>query len=471
MAALGLAFALSALWGYGQTISKNAVMMRAEGQYGRAFHALIAHSEAIESRLGHLLVSKSRRQMLAALDDVRLQAFAAQEDLNQLPITTVPLSNVTVFLGRLKNTAQDLSSKMMDPSQGGADTPAGRADTPAGGGELSEDDWRRLEDLAGQAAYTRDELTRLARLQQSGRMRWLDSERGSEMTYDGGRQHPLIKSLLRIDGGYKRIGRSGAAQRPGVDAPDGRAAAGAEPRGVAGGAEPRGLVGRMVSPSEALEKAYAFLGTNIKPGSARYVGEASGNFRTHHIEAVARAGQPLHLDLSQIGGLPHWMTAERPVKIKTLEEAQATARAGDFLRSWAGFPKMERVSYEEYFNAAVVTFAPEQDGVIMYPDLVRVKVALDDGEITGFTATDFLKNHAWEGRQLTSPRFSVEEVPKKVSPRLKITQVARAVILNDRDEEVLTYEVRGKSGEAEYKVFVNALDGTEERIEKIGQRS
>lgn len=442
IAMLGAAFALTALWGYGQMLSKNAVMMRAESQYGRAFHGLIAHSEVVESKLDQLLVTKSRRQIVAGLDDVRLQAFAAQEDLNQLPITTTPLPNLTVYFGRLKEVAQDLSSKVMAPS----------------GGDLSEEDWRRLEDLRVQARYARDELTQLARVQQSGRMRWLDSERGSEMTYQGGKPHPLTRNLLRVDGGFQRAGRPS------------RKAEGTEP--TVAMIQPRGLTGRIVSPQEALDKARDFLGTEmVRAGSLRYLGEVAGNFPTYHFEGVAAAGQPLHLDLSQRGGFPHWMTAERPVKTRALDEGRATARAREFLRSWGGFPAifpaMEPASYEEYFNTAVVTLVPEQDGILMYPDSVRVKIALDNGEILAFTAADFLKNHPWEGRTLPEPGFGAEGAPQKVSSRLTVTKVARAVILNDRDQEVLTYEVRGRLGEVEYKVFVNAFDGTEEKIERM----
>lgn len=50
----------------------------------------------------------------------------------------------------------------------------------------------------------------------------------------------------------------------------------------------------------------------------------------------------------------------------------------------------------QYDGVGVFSFVPVQDDVWLYPDSIRIKVALDDGEITGFNAKDFLISHKKE---------------------------------------------------------------------------
>ncbi len=44
-------------------------------------------------------------------------------------------------------------------------------------------------------------------------------------------------------------------------------------------------------------------------------------------------------------------------------------------------------------HRAVIPFALVQNGVIIYPDLVKVTVALDNGDIVGYEAMGYLMSH------------------------------------------------------------------------------
>ena len=44
-------------------------------------------------------------------------------------------------------------------------------------------------------------------------------------------------------------------------------------------------------------------------------------------------------------------------------------------------------------NVITVNYAYEQDGVIVYPDLIKVKMALDNGEVLGIETTGYLNSH------------------------------------------------------------------------------
>ena len=54
----------------------------------------------------------------------------------------------------------------------------------------------------------------------------------------------------------------------------------------------------------------------------------------------------------------------------------------------------------------------------MYPDLIKVKVALDDGEILGIETTGYLNSHT--ERELVSEEISIEEARENINENLEI---------------------------------------------------
>ncbi len=54
---------------------------------------------------------------------------------------------------------------------------------------------------------------------------------------------------------------------------------------------------------------------------------------------------------------------------------------------------MKTTYYENIDNVLTVNFAYNDLDVCCYTDLIKVSVAMDDGEILGFDAKGFLVNH------------------------------------------------------------------------------
>jgi len=44
-------------------------------------------------------------------------------------------------------------------------------------------------------------------------------------------------------------------------------------------------------------------------------------------------------------------------------------------------------------STATINYAYKQDNVIIYPDLIKVKIALDNGEIIGIESKGYLTSH------------------------------------------------------------------------------
>ena len=110
-----------------------------------------------------------------------------------------------------------------------------------------------------------------------------------------------------------------------------------------------------------------------------------------------------------------------------------------------------------------VNYAYEQNGITMYPDLVKVKIALDNGEILGLESTGYLNSHQ-ENRNLVETKITVEEAKKKVNKNLSVSSSGLAVIPTEWGTEVLCYEFKGNTGENDFLVYINAETGEEEDI-------
>ena len=156
------------------------------------------------------------------------------------------------------------------------------------------------------------------------------------------------------------------------------------------------------------------------------------------------------------------MNTNREVNTEIISQEEANQKGKDFLNS-KGFPNMKETYFLKQEGIVTINYAYMQDNVIMYPDLIKVKVALDNGEILGIETTGYLNNHI-ESRDISNIKITEEEAKKDLNPNLEITSSGLAVIPTDWKSEILCYEFKGKVDDREFLVYINAENGREEDI-------
>ena len=145
---------------------------------------------------------------------------------------------------------------------------------------------------------------------------------------------------------------------------------------------------------------------------------------------------------------------------KTVEEGRKLAR--EYLTK-LGIKSMQESYYETSGGVLTVNFAYSQDDVIVYPDLIKVSVALDNGEIVGYDARGYLVNH--QNRKIEAPALTEEKARQSVSKNLTVTSSRRALIPSSGLNEVSCYEFLCKDKEGQQVlVYVDAKTGEEEQI-------
>ena len=163
--------------------------------------------------------------------------------------------------------------------------------------------------------------------------------------------------------------------------------------------------------------------------------------------------------ISERGGKIVSMSVSRPLGAVMLGEASATACAKEYAAK-LGYAT-EPVWYLPTGGVAYVNLAPVQDGVVLYPDLVKVKVALDNGEILGLEAKNYCLNHTERDVKLTMNRAAV---PQMVDKRLEVTGVRGAVIPMANGKERLCYEAICEYKGIEYFIYLDAANGETVKI-------
>ena len=146
---------------------------------------------------------------------------------------------------------------------------------------------------------------------------------------------------------------------------------------------------------------------------------------------------------------------------RSLEECRQSALA--FLSS-RGYENMRPTYFQAYEGVMVISFAPVQGEALLYPDLVKVQLRMDNGQVVGWEARNYLSHHHPRGPLI--PQFSLEEAQGMVSDRLEITG-SQLCLIPKNGREILCFEFQGDFQGHTYLVYINGNTGEQEEILKI----
>ena len=155
------------------------------------------------------------------------------------------------------------------------------------------------------------------------------------------------------------------------------------------------------------------------------------------------------------------MNTNRNVSTEVITQEEANEKGKQYLEN-KGFPNMKETYYLKQEGIVTINYAYTQDNVVVYPDLIKVKVALDNGEILGIETTGYLNNH--EERKIQNIKITQQEAKKTLNKELEIISEGMAIIPTEWKTEILCYEFKGKVEDREFLVYINAENGREEDI-------
>lgn len=226
------------------------------------------------------------------------------------------------------------------------------------------------------------------------------------------------------------------------------------------GLKPKMLEGtEKITEEQAIEVAASFFG--YPKASLSILGAAEGKIPTYCVSGTEN-GHEFYIEVTQYGGYVMQMVTGHEVGTETLTQEDALKRAENFLAE-RGFEGMHESYHINQSGVITVNFAATQDGIVLYPDLIKVGIALDDGAITTFEAKGYLANHCT--RELSAPTISEETAAQSVSLDLDILKVDQVLIPTAGKNEVQCYEFATRNSEGKhYMIYVNVKTGNQEKI-------
>ena len=130
----------------------------------------------------------------------------------------------------------------------------------------------------------------------------------------------------------------------------------------------------------------------------------------------------------------------------------------------AGFGKLTTTWLEVKDNIAYINLAPTQDDVILYPDLVKVKVDMYAQSVIGFEAKNYAFNHI---ERKFETNIVLEDAKKELGFDYIILNTRKAIIALENDVEVAVYEFACERIGGLYYYYVDANTGNLVEILKV----
>ena len=432
---LGVLTAVTGFLGYNQFLQKKLLETHLANRNQKAFFEMTDHVRNMQVLMSKGMVANSPRQNILLFSDLWQQANAAQNNLASLPVNQATIGRTSRFIRQAGDFAYTLAKKN------------------ARGIPVKSGDWDTLARLHTEAGVLNTELQRILTHASDGKLTWGEIGQATPAKLNKANQQlSSADGMNRID---KRM------QEYPTLIYDGPFSDHIKRR------QPMGLSGKNISSGDAgliaLDFAHAASGKKYIIRGTSQVNGTIPAFRVH-LRPAGGQGAEVVTDISRKGGHGIWMLNPRSVNRSTITSKDGAKKAGQFLVG-RGKADLEGTYTLEQRDMSVTSFAYKQEGVLVYPDLIKVKVALDNGEIIGYEAMGYLMSHTT--RKLPKPKITEAEARRAVSSRLKINSTRLALIPLETFKEVLCYEIKGTLNKDPFIVYINALNGEEERIMKI----
>lgn len=403
----------------------------------RAFFELATHISNIDSYMSKVTLASTNYQRNIIASSLWQESAMAQTALSQLPLSNTNLDNTQRFLSQVGDYCYGLTKQVTTTNH------------------LTPEEIATLDQLSERATNLNAKIQEMQNDIYSGKLKISDiagSKGGSSKKAVGAAQQDAnINDLSSIEKSFSDY-PSLIYDGPFSDHLNRREAELIKDK-------------PEVSADEASRIASKFLTNAInKPiSNITRAGDSNGNIGTYDFQVNTNdKNRQITVSVTKKGGQVLLVLDNyTPSEVK-LSDSEAIDKAKKFLDS-QGIDDMEENYFQKEGNTITINFAYKQDYITMYPDLVKVEIALDDGSIVGYEARGYIMCHK-EKRDLPAPKFSEANVRSKVNQNMKVSSIKMAVIPLESAKEILCYEIKGNYRNKDYLLYINATNGNEEKL-------
>lgn len=384
--------------------------------YQKSFEELVSDMDSLKVKLCKLEAASGLNQYSSLLMDVWRQTGDTESSISALPVSYQSTGALMQFLNRTGDYCKYLSGKL------------------ARGQALSSEDLKQINSLAdacGQISSCINDCWQkgfITNISFSSGTFLSQSSKGESLDFSN-QQFPR----LIYDGPYSESVEN---------------------------KQPKGFGMSVVSQSDAQKIASDFTGAS----NIAYSGDLNGTIACYGFSGEA-SGCPFSIYITKQGGKVLWYMRQRTMGITALPTEERYAQLADVAKQYLtakGYGDAAPSYAQFYGGMAVINFAPLQDGVVLYPDLIKIWVDISSNTVAGLDANNYLMSH--KKRALAVPSLTGEQAKIKLNQIKKVGEPRLALIPLGSGEEKLCYEFSGTFDGNQYLVYINAQTGAEEDI-------
>ena len=398
-------------------INMSAMQTGMAGMYTQSLYELNAIVDNLDSNLSKARVSTSSADRARVLTDIAIESEMAEVILERMPLDITLTEEMSGFINKMGDSAQNMLY------------------TVAAGGELEEWQIKSLEYMYANNLKLKRALNEVV------------------ATADGKAMLECLKGKGSVlDGSFSDIQNNVIEEPKGIfDGPFSDSAEDTNMSFFEGLGE--------ISQSEAEEIAKGIF-ADYKVTEARCTGEATkGKLSFYNISVATEDGEML-AQLSKKGGKLVMFDSYKECAEHNFSVDRCKDIATDFLKA-AGYENVKPVWVSENGTTCNINFCYVQNGVTIYPDMIKVKVCEERGLVTGAEAMTYVMNHSQ--RDIPAATVTEAQAQSAINGRIEVTS-SRLAIIPLNGEEILCHEFAGSFDGNDYFVYVDAQTGEEVQV-------
>ena len=405
----------------------NKTKIANENMYNSNLYELMNYVQNVETYLAKATISSSSTHAAETLTYLWREANLAETYLSNLPVQSQELENTAKFLNQVSDYSYSLSRKNIK------------------GEELSDEEFSNLEQLHTYSLSLEDTLNQLAWDLENGSISWkeLAQTEKDQFSQAVSSEIDMFSTLEENFHEYSGLIYDGAFSEHMTTS------------------EPKMITGEDVTEEDAKNKVKEFMQDKKIKEINTLEQSQNTNIPAYNFSVKTEQNENCAISVSKKGCHVVFSNCNRDIGEQVLSYEDANKKGQEFLEK-VGIKNMQNTYYLNESGILTINYAYNQNGVMIYPDLIKVKVALDNGEILGFEATGYLNNHT--ERTIDKNVISKEQAKKTLNKNLNIKSENLAIIPTEYKTEILCYEFKGTVENREFIVYINAKTGEEEDI-------
>ena len=405
----------------------NKTKIANENMYNSNLYELMNYVQNVETYLAKATISSSSTHAAETLTYLWREANLAETYLSNLPVQSQELENTAKFLNQVSDYSYSLSRKNIK------------------GDELSDEEFSNLEQLHTYSLSLEDTLNQLAWDLENGSISWkqLAQTEKDQFSQAVSSEIDMFSTLEENFHEYSGLIYDGAFSEHMTTS------------------EPKMITGEDVTEEDAKNKVREFMKDKKIQEINTLEQSQNTNIPAYNFSVKTEQNENCAISVSKNGCYVVYSNCNRDIGEQVWSYDDANKKGQEFLEK-VGIKNMQETYYLNESGILTINYAYNQNGVIIYPDLIKVKVALDNGEILGFEATGYLNNHT--ERTIDKNVISKEQAKKTLNKNLNIKSENLSIIPTEYKTEILCYEFKGTVENREFIVYINAKTGEEEDI-------